>query len=143
LQIGGNSPKKKKKKPLVTSLIFILKFQKHWIGLMMISNFDLKCFQINLMLGIFMCLSLEVLYTFKFSFIKSNIFFSKKLSQFFGLFFLLFTFFKINFHYFFLFFPNKNYKVKFFWNYKNMLLVSQMLMPWSSYIWMFIHVHNF
>ncbi len=36
------------KEPLVTSLIFILNFQKHWIRFMMISKIELKCFQINL-----------------------------------------------------------------------------------------------
>jgi len=49
------------KKPLVASLIFILKFQKHWIRVMMISNIELKCFKINLMLELFMCLELELL----------------------------------------------------------------------------------
>jgi len=42
------------KKPLITSLIFILKFQKHWIRFMMISKIELKYFQINLMLELFL-----------------------------------------------------------------------------------------
>ncbi len=42
------------KNPLATSLIFILKFQKHWIRFMMISKLELKYFQINLMLQLFM-----------------------------------------------------------------------------------------
>jgi len=46
---------------MVTSLIFILKFQKHWIGFMMISKIELKRFQINLMLELFMRLRLELL----------------------------------------------------------------------------------
>jgi len=46
---------------MVTSLIFILKFQKHWIGFMMISKIELKRFQINLMLELFMLLRLELL----------------------------------------------------------------------------------
>jgi hypothetical protein len=58
LQNGGNSLPKKH---LVTSFIFILKFQKHWIRFMMISNIELKFFQLNLMLEFFMCLRLELL----------------------------------------------------------------------------------
>jgi hypothetical protein len=42
------------KKNLVTSLIFILRFEKHWIRFMMISKIELKCFQINLMLELFL-----------------------------------------------------------------------------------------
>jgi hypothetical protein len=51
LQNGGNSPPKK---PLVTSLVFVLNFQKNWIRFMMISKIEIKCFQINLMLKLFM-----------------------------------------------------------------------------------------
>jgi hypothetical protein len=52
------------KKPLFTSLIFILKFQINWIRFMMISKIELKCFQINLILEIFLCLRLELLELF-------------------------------------------------------------------------------
>ncbi len=34
------------KKTLDTSLIYILKFQKHWIKFMIMSKIELKCFQI-------------------------------------------------------------------------------------------------
>jgi hypothetical protein len=57
-QNGGNSPPKK---PLVTSSIFILNLKKNWIRFMMISKIKLKCFQINLMLELFMCLRLKLL----------------------------------------------------------------------------------
>jgi hypothetical protein len=40
------------KKPLVTSLIFILNFQKKRISFMMMPKIELKCFQINLNVGI-------------------------------------------------------------------------------------------
>jgi hypothetical protein len=44
---------------------------------MMISKIELKFFQINLMLELFMCLRLELLYLFlKFLCIKNNFFFS-------------------------------------------------------------------
>ncbi len=58
LQNGGNVPLKKH---LVTSLIIILVFQKNWIRFMMISKIELKCFQINLVLELFMCLRLQLL----------------------------------------------------------------------------------
>jgi hypothetical protein len=41
--------------------IFIFKFQKHWISFIMISNIELKSFQIHLMLELFTCLMLESL----------------------------------------------------------------------------------
>jgi hypothetical protein len=47
LQNGGNSPWEKTS---ITSLIFILKFQKNWIRYIMMSNIELQSFQINLML---------------------------------------------------------------------------------------------
>jgi hypothetical protein len=50
LKNGENSPLKK---PLVTSLIFILKFEKNWIKFIVISKIELKCFEINLMLDVF------------------------------------------------------------------------------------------
>jgi hypothetical protein len=53
LQNGGNSPQKK---PLAKSLIFILKFQKHWIWFIVFSKIELKFLQINLTLELFMCL---------------------------------------------------------------------------------------
>jgi hypothetical protein len=46
---------------LVTSLIFILNFQKNWIRFTIISKIKLFFFQINLMLELFMCLMLELL----------------------------------------------------------------------------------
>jgi hypothetical protein len=49
------------KKNSVTSLIFILKFQKNWIKVIMISKIKLKIFQINLMLELFICLTLKLL----------------------------------------------------------------------------------
>jgi hypothetical protein len=51
LQNDENSPTKK---PLVTSLTFIVNFQKNWIRFMMISKIEIKGFQINLMLELFM-----------------------------------------------------------------------------------------
>jgi hypothetical protein len=44
------------KKNLVTSLMFILNFQKKRIKFIMISNIKLNFFQINLMLELFKCL---------------------------------------------------------------------------------------
>jgi hypothetical protein len=65
------------KEPLVTSLIFILKFQKNWIRFMMISDIELKCFKINLMLDLFMCFRLELLKLFlKFYSLGVTLFFS-------------------------------------------------------------------
>jgi len=49
------------KKHTVTSLIFILNFQEKRIRFIMISNIELKSFQINLMLELFMCSMLESL----------------------------------------------------------------------------------
>jgi len=49
------------RKPLVTSLIFISKCQKNWIRFTMILKIEFKCFQINLMLELFICLRLELL----------------------------------------------------------------------------------
>ncbi len=49
------------KKPSITSLIFILDFQKKLIRYIVISNIELKSFQINLILELFMCLMLELL----------------------------------------------------------------------------------
>jgi hypothetical protein len=39
--------------PLVTSLIFIVKFQKNWIRFITISNIELNFFQTYLMLELF------------------------------------------------------------------------------------------
>jgi hypothetical protein len=58
LQNGKISPNQNL---LVMSLIFILNFQKNWIRFMMISTIELKSFQINLVLELFMCLRLELL----------------------------------------------------------------------------------
>jgi hypothetical protein len=61
LQIDENSPQRK---PLVTSLVYIFILKNHWIKFMMISKIDLKCFQINFMLNVFMCLRSELLKLF-------------------------------------------------------------------------------
>jgi hypothetical protein len=45
----------------VTSLLFILNFQKNWIRFIMISKIKLKKFQVNLMLKLFIYLMLELL----------------------------------------------------------------------------------
>jgi hypothetical protein len=50
-----------KKKPLVKSLIFILNFLIDLINFVMISTFELKRFQINLMLDLFIGLGLKLL----------------------------------------------------------------------------------
>ncbi len=61
MQIDENSPQRK---PLVTSLVYIFILKNHWIKFMMISKIDLKCFQINFMLNVFMCLRSELLKLF-------------------------------------------------------------------------------
>jgi hypothetical protein len=44
--------------------IFVLNFQENWIRSVMISKIELICFQINLMLELFMCLRLKLLELF-------------------------------------------------------------------------------
>jgi len=104
---------------LVTSLIFILKFQRKWIRFIMIWKIKLKIFQINLMLKLFMFLMLELLKLFKLLFIKSNLVFVDFF--FFWQFFLLFTFF-LEFALFFPFFPPKKCQVKKIQNQTHMLV---------------------
>jgi len=58
LQNDENSPQRN---PLVTSLIYIFILKNHWIRFMMISKIELKCFQINFMPKVFMCLRSELL----------------------------------------------------------------------------------
>jgi hypothetical protein len=73
---------------------------------MMISKIELKCFKINLMFELFMCLRLEL---FKLLLIFYSLGVIKKFQIFHSNFlasFLLFNFF-LNFHYFFHFFPTK------------------------------------
>jgi hypothetical protein len=53
-----NSPQKKHS---ITSLIINFNFQKKKIRLIMISKIELKNFQINLMLEVFVCLKWELL----------------------------------------------------------------------------------
>jgi hypothetical protein len=64
------------KKNLVTSLLFILKFQINWVMFIMISKIKHKIFQINLILELFICLILEWLELLKnlYSLYISNIF---------------------------------------------------------------------
>ncbi len=66
------------KKNSITSLKFILNFQKNWIRFIMISKIKLKSFHINLMLELFMCLMLELLKLFKFFLLSRGNLFSLK-----------------------------------------------------------------
>ncbi len=78
---------------------------------MMISKIELKCFQINLMLELFMCLRFKLLNLFlKIYSLGATMFFSKKLSQLLAS-FLLFTFF-LNLHYFLHIFPTTFAKLR-------------------------------
>jgi hypothetical protein len=56
LQNGENSAKKNF--GYIINIYF--KYSKNWIRFIIISKFKLKCFQINLMLKLFMCLRLEL-----------------------------------------------------------------------------------
>jgi hypothetical protein len=67
LQNGGNSPWEKTS---ITSLIFILKFQKNWIRYIMMSNIELQSFQINLMLELLELLL--IFYSLKPTFLFQN-----------------------------------------------------------------------
>ncbi len=71
------------KKPLITSLIFILFYK--WIRFIMISKIQLKSFQINLMLKLVMCLWLELLQILNFYLLGITFFLSNLWSQFFGI----------------------------------------------------------
>jgi hypothetical protein len=71
LQNGGNSPSKKHS---ITSLIHILNFQKNWIRFIMISNVELKKFQINFMLKLFVFNVGIIGIILKLLFIKNNLF---------------------------------------------------------------------
>ncbi len=103
------------KKPLVTSLIFILNFQKNWIRFMMISKIELKRFQINLMLELFMCLRLKLLeLLFKNYSLGVTCFFSNSWSQLFAKCFVFYIFLE-----FALFFPFFLEQIR---NQKNMLV---------------------
>jgi hypothetical protein len=83
-----------KTKPLVTSSIFIFKFQKYWIRFMMILKIELKCIQTNLMLDLFMCVRLKLLeLIFNFYLLWVTFFFSNFQSHFFGKFFVVYIFF--------------------------------------------------
>jgi hypothetical protein len=83
------------KKLLVTSLVFILNFQKNWIRFMMIPKIEVKCFQINLRLELFICLTLELLKLFLNFYSLGVTFFFQILSQFFGKFFVIYIFFQV------------------------------------------------
>jgi hypothetical protein len=76
--------------------MFILKFQKNWIKVTMISNIKLKSFQINLMLELFICLILELLkLLINFYSLGVTIYFWNLQFQFFDDYFFVFTFFLI------------------------------------------------
>ncbi len=99
-----------KKKPLVTSLIFILDFQKNWIRFM-ISKIELKCFQIKLMLEMFMCLRLELLeLLLKIYSLGVTFFFKFLILISWQVFYCLH--FSLNFQYFFHFFPIRITKLR-------------------------------
>jgi len=76
LQNGGNSPQKKNSFTSLINIYFL--FSKNWIKFIMISKIELKSFQINLMLELFMCLMFGLLlllikfYSLKVSFFLSN-----------------------------------------------------------------------
>jgi hypothetical protein len=77
----------------------------------MISKIELKCFQINLMLKLFMCLRLELLELFlNFYSLQVTLFFRFMILNFWQVFCCLH--FSLNLHYFFYFFPDKNFQVK-------------------------------
>jgi hypothetical protein len=78
---------------------------------MMISKMDLKCFQINLMLESFMCLTLELLEILKKLYSLGITFCFQNFDPNYLTVFLLFTFF-FKFALCFLFFSNKNCQVK-------------------------------
>ncbi len=103
-----------KNKTFGTWLTFILNFQKNWIRFMMISNIELKWFQIDLMLELFICWRLKLLELFLKNYSLGITF------HFFKIFVLIFwqvflfgcLHFFLNLHYFFHFFPNKNCQAK-------------------------------
>jgi hypothetical protein len=102
------------KKPLDTSLIYPLKFQKYWIRFMIISKIELKCFEINLMLELFMCLRLELLELLLNVYSLGVIIFFKILIPIVLASFLLFTF-SLEFAQFFsIVFPTKIAKLRIF-----------------------------
>ncbi len=69
------------------------KLKKNWIRFMMISKIELKCFQMNLMLELFMCLSLKLLELFKKNYsLGVTSFFSNFWSQLFGKCFVFYIF---------------------------------------------------
>ncbi len=88
----------------------------------MISKIEFKCFQINLMLELFVFKVGIIKINFNFLFIKNNISFFKFLIPIVLVSFLLFTFFLEFALFFFHFFPNKNCQVKKTQNQKNMLV---------------------
>jgi hypothetical protein len=112
------------KKQSVTSLIFIVNFQKTWIQFIAISKIKINFFQINLMLEFFLFNVGIIRITFKLLSIRSNLFSLKFVISNFWQFFCYLHFF-LNFHYFFHFFPNKNCQVKKIQNQNNMLVVER------------------
>ncbi len=87
-------------------------FQKKLIRFVMISNIELKSFQINFMLKLFMCLMLESLeFILNFYSLKVTFFLSNFLTHCFDKVFW-FLHFSLNLNYFLHFFPNKNCQVK-------------------------------
>ncbi len=86
------------KKNSITSLKFILNFQKNWIRFIMISKIKLKSFHINLMLELFMCLMLELLKLSKFFLLSRGNLFSLKFVI--SIFWQLFFEFALFFHFF-------------------------------------------
>ncbi len=102
------------KKPLVTTLIFILYFHNTWIRFMMISKIELECFQINLMFGIVYVSKFGmIIIIFKNLTIKSNIYFFQIFyPNFFGKFFFVVYIFSWICNIVFQIFPNKNWEVK-------------------------------
>jgi hypothetical protein len=83
------------KKLLVTSLVFILNFQKNWIRFMTIPKIEVKCFQINLRLELFIFLTLELLKLFLNFYSLGVTFVFQILSQFFGKFFVSYICFQV------------------------------------------------
>ncbi len=115
-----------KRKPLVTSILFILHFQKNWITFMMISKIKLKIFQINLILEFFTWEWLELL--LKFYSLEKHLFFNKHYPNFLAG-FLLFTYFLEFALFFSIFFLNKNCQIKKFWNQKTCWLRGEGVNP--------------